>query len=285
MEETLAQAALHSWDIPPAATLVILVTAILYLRGWNKIRKSRPHQFPLWRMGCFLGGLVSLWIALASALDTLNGVLLVAHMTQHLILMSVTPPLLLLGAPAVPLLRGLPRSLVRDGFGPLFRAPLLRRLFYLLTHRVFAWFAMNIAYVAWHIPQAYELALRSESWHDTEHACFFVTGLLFWFPIIQPWPSVSRGSGWVLLPYLVGADLVNTVVAASLTFASTVLYPSYLGAAQRYGISALGDQAAAGALMWVIGSILYLVPLAAIAIRLLSPQSSRHYSAYAREAR
>ena len=285
MEATLTQAALHSWDVPPVATLAILVTALLYLRGFGKIRKSRPHQFPLWRMICFLGGLVSLWVALASALDTLNGVLLVAHMTQHLILMSVAPPLLLLGAPAVPLLRGLPRSLVRDALGPLFRAPLLRRLFHLLTNRIFAWFAMNIAYVAWHIPRAYDLALGSESWHNTEHACFFVTGLLFWFPVIQPWPSVSRGSGWVLLPYLVGADLVNTVVAASLTFASTVLYPSYVGAARLYGISALGDQAAAGALMWVIGSIVYLVPLAAIAIRLLSPQSSLHSFAYTPEAR
>ncbi len=200
--------------------------------------------------------------------------LLAAHMTQHLIFMSVAPPLLLLGAPAVPLLRSLPRWLVRDGLGPLFRMPWLHRLFRLLTRPVFAWLAMNIAYLGWHIPQAYELALRSDAWHAVEHACFLVTGLLFWFPVIQPWPSVSRESRWALLPYLVGADLVNTAFSASLTFAGKVIYPSYAAAPRVFDISALGDQAAAGALMWVIGSIFYLVPLAVIALRLLSPQGA-----------
>ncbi len=134
---------------------------------------------------------------------------------------------------------------------------------------------MNIAYLAWHVPQAYELALRSPGWHEVEHACFLGTSLLFWFPVIQPWPSVGRGSRWILLPYLVGADLVNTGLAAFLTFSGRVIYPSYAAGPRVFGISALGDQAAAGALMWVIGSIFYLVPLAAIAMHLLSPQSHR----------
>ena len=96
--------------------------------------------------------------------------------------------------------------------------------------------------------------------------------LLFWFPVIQPWPSVSRGSRWAMLPYLVGADLVNTAFSAFLTFAGRVIYPSYAAAPRVFDISALGDQAAAGALMWVIGSIFYLVPLVVIAVHLLSPQ-------------
>ncbi len=273
------------WSLPPGVTLALFAAAVIYLRGWRKIRRSRLHLFPGWRAGCFLGGLFSVWLALASPLDTLNGRLLTAHMAQHLILMSVAPPLLLLGAPAAPLLRGLPRGLVRDGLGPLFRAPILRRLFHLLTGRLFAWLALNIAYLGWHVPQAYELALRSPLWHAWEHICFLGLGLLFWFPVVQPWPSVSRGSRWMLLPYLAGADLVNTTVAASLTFASSVIYPSYAAAERLYGTSALSDQAAAGALMWVLGSILYLVPLAIIAICLLSPQSSGRYSAATREVR
>ena len=215
------------------------------------------------------------WIAIASPLDTLDSLLLIAHMTQHLILMSVVPPLLLLGAPAVPLLRGLPQSALRDGLGPFFRTPALHRVVHLLTHPVFAWLAMNIAYIGWHVPPAYELALRSPGWHEVEHACFLVTSLLFWFPVIQPWPSESHGSRWAMLPYLVGADLVNTALAAFLTFAGRVIYPSYANGPRIFGLSALGDQVAAGALMWVIGSIFYLVPLAGIAIHLLSPQSHR----------
>jgi cytochrome c oxidase assembly factor CtaG/polyferredoxin len=253
----------------------LLAAALLYLRGWRRIRRSRPRLFPPWRAWCFLGGLFALWIAVASPLDTLDGLLLVAHMTQHLILMSVVPPLLLLGAPAVPLLRGLPRSAVRDGLGPFFSAPVLHRVARMITRPAFAWLAMNIAYLAWHVPQAYELALRSPGWHEVEHACFLGTSLLFWFPVIQPWPSVGPGSRWVLLPYLIGADLVNTGLAAFLTFSGRVIYPSYAAGPRVFGITALGDQAAAGALMWVIGSIFYLVPLAVIAIHLLSPQARR----------
>ena len=275
MSEGVSQAAWGSWAFPFWATAGLIATALLYLRGWRKIRRTRPLIFPAWRAWCFLGGLLALWIAIASPLDTLDGLLLTAHMTQHLILMSVVPPLLLLGAPAVPLLRALPRSVLRDGLGPFFRTPALYRVAHLLTHPVFAWLAMNIAYLGWHVPPAYELALRSPGWHEVEHACFLGTSLLFWFPVIQPWPSVARGSRWAILPYLVGADLVNTALSASLSFSGRVIYPSYANGPRVFGISALGDQAAAGALMWVIGSIFYLVPVMVIAVHLLSPRSNR----------
>src|SRR3984957_2757146 len=269
MSDGVSQAAWSSWALPFWATAGLLATALLYLRGWCEIRRTRPLIFPPWRAWCFLGGLLSLWVAVASPLDTLDGLFLVAHMTQHLILMSVAPPLLLLGAPAVPLRRALPRSVLRDRLGPFFRTPILHKLMRLLTHPALAWAAMNIAYLGWHAPQAYELALRSPGWHEGEHACFLGTSLLFWFPVIQPWPSPSRASRWALLPYLVGADLVNTALAAFLTFSPRVLYPSY---------SSLRDQAAAGALMWVIGSIFYLVPVMVIATHLLSPASRRRSS-------
>jgi putative membrane protein len=271
----MSQAVWSSWALPIWATLDLLITALLYLRGWSKIRRTQPQRFPAWRACCFVAGLFSLWIAIASPLDTLNDQLLVAHMTQHLILMSVVPPLLLLGAPAVPLLRGLPRYVLRDGLGPLFQTPALHRLGRLLTHPAFAWIAMNVAYLGWHTPVAYEFALRNPGWHEVEHACFFLTSLLFWFPVIQPWPSRHRGSRWLMLPYLVGADLVNTALSAFLTFAGTVIYPSYAAMPRTFDISALADQAAAGAVMWVIGSIFYLVPVVAIAGHLLSPKSQR----------
>jgi cytochrome c oxidase assembly factor CtaG len=261
-----------TWSFPPFAIAGLIVSALIYLRGWRLIRQTRPLFFPAWRLWCFLLGLFSLYVAVGSPIDSLDDVLLTAHMTQHLIFMSVAPPLLLLGAPAVPFLRGLPRWFVRSTLGPLFRVPGLHQFFRLLTHPGFAWIAMNIMYLGWHLPPAYELALRSENWHTVEHACFFLTSLLFWFPIIQPWPSVSRGSRWMMLPYLIGADLVNTVFSASLSFAGRVIYPSYLAAPRVFDFSPLSDQAAAGALMWVVGSTLYLVPLCLIALRLLSPQ-------------
>ena len=160
-------------------------------------------------------------------------------MTQHLILMSVVPPLLLLGAPAVPLLRvaaalcasrwswpSLPHAVAAPAV-PLAHPSRLRM----------AGHEYRLPRLA--CPAAYELALRSPGWHEVEHACFLVTSLLFWFPVIQPWPSVSRGSRWAMLPYLVGADLVNTALSAFLTFSGRVIYPSYAAGPRVFGISAL----------------------------------------------
>jgi cytochrome c oxidase assembly factor CtaG len=113
----------------------------------------------------------------------------------------------------------------------------------------------------WHAPAAYELALRSSGWHYLQHVCFLVTGLLFWYPVVRPYPSHPRWSTWLLLPYLILADVQNTGLSALLTFSSKVLYPYYLQVPRLGGLSALEDQAAAGVLMWVPGSLAYLLPL------------------------
>src|SRR5277367_1192888 len=106
------------WSLPPALTVSIFLSAFVYLRGWLAIRRTRAAQFTGWRLSSFLLGLAALWIAIASALDGFADVLLSAHMVQHLPLMSAVPPLLLLGSPVVPMLRGLPRWILRPVLGP-----------------------------------------------------------------------------------------------------------------------------------------------------------------------
>lgn len=274
---TGVQGVLLDWAIPWWPTAALLLTGMVYCRGWRQIRRTRPRQFAAWRLACFLAGLLSLFVALASPLDTLDEQLLVLHMMQHLIFMSVAPPLLLLGAPVVPLLRGLPRSFVRRVLGPLFRMRWLHAVQRTLGKLAIAWLAMNLAYIGWHVPAAYELALRSDNWHQVEHACFFFGSLLFWWPIVQPWPSRFRGSRWLILPYMLTADLVNTAISASLCFAGRVMYPSYALEPRLFGISALNDQIASGALMWVMGSMFFLVPAFIITVRLLSPKEKQTF--------
>src|SRR5262249_10138477 len=121
----------------------------------------------------------------------------------------------------------------------------------------------------WHLPALYDRALRSSDWHYVQHACFLVTALLFWHPVIRPYPSRPRWSAWVLLPYLFLADVQNTVLSVLLTFSDQVLYPYYLEVPRLWGLSGLADQAAAGVIMWVPGSLVYLVPLFWIGIWLL----------------
>ena len=262
------------WDIPWAVTTALALTAVIYVRGWREIRDTRPVQFPGWRLGSFLAGILAIFVAVASPLDTFSESLLFMHMAQHFFLMSVAPPLILLGAPLVPMLRGLPRGVIRV-LRPVFASRILHHAGRFLTRPRIAWIAMNAAYLGWHIPKAYEFALASENWHNFEHACFFFTSLLFWWPVIAPWPYRQTGSRWLLLPYLLLADIVNTGLSASLCFLGRLLYPSYGAIPRPFGLSALNDQVAAGAFMWVMGSCVFLIPAIALTMQLLSPRRQR----------
>ncbi|HUA91409.1 MAG TPA: cytochrome c oxidase assembly protein [Terracidiphilus sp.] len=271
IEATTAADLFTNWDIPWIVTSELAMTAVLYTRGWLQIRRTRPRQFPGWRLGCFLAGIATIFVAVASPLDTFSDTLLFMHMVQHYLLMSIAPPLIVLGAPVVPMLRGLPRWIIRKPLRPLFQSRVLPAIGRFLTHPPVAWIAMNAAYIGWHIPRAYEFALSSENWHNFEHMCFLFTNLMFWWPIIAPWPSRPPRLRWLLIPYLMLSDIVNTGVSAFLCFAGRVLYPSYDIAVRPLGMSALNDQAAAGAFMWVMGSMVYLIPAMAIVLQLLSP--------------
>ena len=270
----IPDALITRWDIPWAVTCTLIVTAAIYIRGWLRIRRTRPAQFPLWRCIAFTCGILAVFIAVASPLDTFAESLLFMHMAQHFVLMSIAPPLIVLGAPVVPMLRGLPHPIIR-ALRPLFTTRFLHHAAGFLTRPRVAWLAMNAAYVGWHIPRAYEFALASENWHNCEHACFFFTSLMFWWPIIAPWPFRQNYSRWILLPYLLLADLVNTGLSAFLCFSGRLLYPSYGEVPRLLGLSALNDQIAAGAFMWVLGSTVFLIPAMALVMQLLSPRRQR----------
>ncbi|GGH05120.1 cytochrome c oxidase assembly protein [Silvibacterium dinghuense] len=275
MPDNFSQAIAQSWTLPFAPTLAVIVAAVLYLRGWRLARATRPLELPPWRAVSFLSGLALFWLALASPLDALGGFLLTAHMTQHLILMSFAPPLIVLGAPTVPLLRGLPRAWVRDDLAPWMNTRAFHGLQEFFTHPAFAWIAMNAAFLGWHTPAAYELALRSPGWHEIEHACFFSTSILFWWFVLEPWPSRNPVSRWAVVPYLMGADLLNTGLSAFLAFGDRIVYPTYAAVPRLFGTTAMNDQIAAGAEMWVLGSIVFWIPLGLTVVQLLSPKRKR----------
>jgi cytochrome c oxidase assembly factor CtaG len=264
-----------TWDIPWLVTSTLIVTALIYLRGWVRIRRTRPQLFPPWRLACFLAGLLAVFVAVASPLDVFDDQLLFIHMMQHFFLMFLAPPLIVFGAPVVPMLRGLPRWILRYPLRPLFSTGIVHRLGGILSRKRVAWLLLNVSYLSWHIPAAYELTLRSENWHNCEHACFLFTGIIFWWQVIAPWPYQPRGSRWAVIPYLLGADAVNTALSAFLCFSNKVLYPSYAAQPRLFGISAMNDQIAAGALMWVMGSMFYLIPGMAVTLQILSPRKQR----------
>ena len=265
------QSVLGAWSLPIWLTSTIVLTAVVYLRGWFALRRTRPRQFTAARLLSFFAGLGCLWLAIGSPLDAFADVLLSAHMVEHLILMSLVPPLVLLGLPVVPLLRGLPRVARISLAGPLLRMKPLRRLGHALVRPRIAWVLMNAAFLGWHIPAAYDFALEHESWHDFEHICFLGTSLLFWWCIVRPWPAPQRVPNWTLLLYLLGADVVNTGLSAFLSFCNRTVYPFYVTHANPFGIDPLSDQILGAVIMWVFGSLAFLIPAMAIAFMLLQP--------------
>jgi cytochrome c oxidase assembly factor CtaG len=267
---SIADAVFSSWDLSPWLLIPTLAIALVYARGWWQLQRRAPHRFNSSHLVAFYAGLVTILIALLSPLDAFAGWLLTVHMIQHLLLMMVAPPLILYGAPYMPLLFGLPNELLKEGVGPLLSWRLLRRMARFISHPIFCWSAFVFTNIAWHLPPMYELALRSPGWHQVEHECFLATALLFWWPVIQPWPWVSSTPRWTTIVYLFLADFQNTALSAFFVFYERVLYPSYQSAPRLTDMTALEDQAAAGAIMWVVGSIFFLVPVGLVTIGILS---------------
>jgi cytochrome c oxidase assembly factor CtaG len=268
MSPTL-DAGLRSWAFDPWLLTALLLSPAVYTRGWLLLRQRDSRRWHAGPLAAFLGGLAVLYLALASPIDLFAAWLLSVHMAQHLLLMMVAPPLLWLGEPLFPLLRGLPRPIRVYWAAPVVSSPALRRLFGRLTHPLAALPIFVASTWLWHVPPIYDLALRSSGWHYLQHLCFLGTGLLFWYPVVRPHPSRPHWSPWLLLPYLIVADLSNTALSALLTFSDRVMYPYYAAMPRLGGLSALEDQSAAGVLMWVPGSVAFLVPLFAIGLRLL----------------
>src|ERR1700731_2627366 len=116
-----AQAVLQSWSAPSRVNVSLCLGALVYTRGWFRLHAAFPNLISAWRLAAFLAGIVSLWIAIGSPLEAFDDVSLTVHMVQHLLLMAIAPPLILLGAPALPLLQGIPQSVARKVVSPLLR--------------------------------------------------------------------------------------------------------------------------------------------------------------------
>ena len=269
------QSVLDDWSLPVWLTSTIILTAVLYVRGWFALRATRREQFSGWRLASFLSGLACLWLSIGSPLDAFADILLSAHMVEHLILMSLVPPLILVGLPVVPLLRGLPRLVRKYLAGPMIRFTPLRLLVHGLTKPVVAWLAMNLSFLLWHIPAAYDFALEHEGWHDIEHMCFLFGSTLFWWCVLRPWPAATRSHSWTILLYLVSADAVNSILSAFLAFCGRTVYPFYVNHPNPFQIAPLPDQVLGAVIMWVLGSLAFLIPAAAITFAMLQPSVNR----------
>ena len=258
------------------ASAVLILAALIYVRGWVRIRRLERDSVGGWRAVSFILGLFFIWLAIASPIAALDHELLTVHMVQHLLLMTLAPPFIWLGAPGKPLVHGLPHRFVRF-LAPISPWSTMKRLGKILANPTVCWLAAAVTLIGWHIPSFFALGLRSEMWHTIEQATFLVAGLLFWWPVVRPSPTASNGAEWSILLYLFLATLPCDILSGFLVFCDRVVYPVYFCSPRTLGFSALEDQQCAGALMWTCVTLVYLIAGTIVAARLLSPQSLRHY--------
>lgn len=268
------QSVLDAWRFPIILTLSLVLAASVYLRGWFRIHSLQPKLIAPWRAASFLCALALIWLALGSPLALFDEQLLTIHMVQHLLLMTFAPALLLLGSPMLTLLNGLPRDFVQRFLGPIFTWSPAHHLGRALVRPRVSWLVAAGALIIWHIPAAFTLALSSEPWHIFEHVTFFLAGLLFWWPVIQP--TAPARPQWSIILYLFLATVPCDILSALLVFGDRIAYPIYLATPRPFSISVAADQQLAGSLMLSSVTLLYLVPATILTLNLLSTRTNAH---------
>ncbi len=229
-----------SWELDPGVLISIAVAAGVYGLGWRRLRRrSRSAADPV--AAAFFGaGLLVVALALMSPVGALDQQLFSLHMTEHLLLTLVAPPLLLLGRPLLPVLWALPR---RDRRGA-------ARLARLADKPVVSVALFVLVFGAWHIPALYDAAQGPTLVHYLEHGTVFITAMLFWWPVLQPSTGPRVLGRLASILYFTPPMLEGTLIGALLTFASHPLYRTYVQ-------SPIEDQQLAGLIMWVPGGMVY----------------------------
>jgi putative membrane protein len=249
-----------AWSGDPLVVAGLAVGSVLYARGWAK-RRSRTHGAGR-RAGAFVCGVGAIAIALLSPIDALAETLLTGHMVQHLLLIVVAPPLLVLGRPVTTAIAGLPpgaRRLVARARSAPAATPLVRAI-----HRpAVAWVLFTIGLWAWHAPSPYTWAIEHPVVHAVEHGCFLLTSTLAWSVALRARPRAALGALGRAL-FLVASAVQGGLLGAVLLFAPTPLYPVHGTGPAAWGLTPLQDQQLAGALMWIPPSAVYLTAAAAI---------------------
>jgi cytochrome c oxidase assembly factor CtaG len=251
-----------SWTFSPGVLAAAALAAAVYVRRWRVVRGSRSPraavEAPVWRLGCFVGAVVLVLAALVSPLDALADQLLFAHMIQHVVLLDLVPILAIVGLTKV-LLRPATRTVgtLERRAGP-------------LAHPAFAVLAYVAVIWAWHIPAAYDVAVRHEGVHLLEHLSFVVVGTLYWWHLLSPIRARARLDGLGPVAYMTASKLFVGALGMGLAFAPAALYPYYADHARVWGISAIDDQAIAGLIMAVEQSLVMGIALVVLFVRALA---------------
>jgi putative membrane protein len=268
-----------AWNTEPSLLVLLSLSILIYVWGiWNVWRRAGTGRGITIPGGLsFLGAILALLVALVSPLDALSSVLFSAHMTQHLILVLVAAPLLVLSDFGLAVLWILPRPSAQSLGQYSNQAQTISRIWRVIGSPVCAWLLFTITLWMWHAPRLYQAALQSEALHDLEHFVFLVTAMLFWWVLVKHTGQKHLHYG-MAIPYLFTTILHSGILGALMTFTSEPWYSYYETLTPLWGLTALQDQQLAGLIMWIPGGAVFtLLTIGYFAawLRVLEQRSAR----------
>ncbi len=252
------------WPLQPTFLFPVLLAAVIYARGLTRWpERSRSH--PWWRTALFYGGLGTMVLSVNTPLHAISEHHFSAHMTQHLLITLIGVPMVLLGAPTTPMLRGLPGVVRHNVISLLAADPIIRGVFHVLTHPVTSIVLFSAVLIWWHMVAGwYDLAAANEGWHEVQHLSFVITAGLFWWNVIDPAPLHAPMGYLLRIVYVIAEATVQAVLGAFISLATEPIYHFYEQASPIFPISPIDDQQLGGLIMWIGGQPLFLCVLGAL---------------------
>jgi cytochrome c oxidase assembly factor CtaG len=279
--DPVLRALLISWDLRAEVILVLVLAGTVFGLGWWRIRSAQEQRLGRrrlatgWRLAAYLGGLVILGVALMSPIDVLAGQLFLMHMIQHLLLVMIVPAMLLIANPLPFFMWGLPAKPRQVVGRALSRGSAFRRGLHALTGPGLIWMAFIAIFLGWHDPNAYDAALRSDLIHDLEHLTFFGTAMLFWWLIIGAGPRLRSLSRGLRIGLLLAAVPINMAAGVAIAFAGQPVYTYYETVPRLWGLTVMQDQMLGGVIMWIPGSMMYILAALILIARLVQVETDK----------
>ena len=257
------------WTLDPVLVVPLSLALLIYVVGWRRLAKRasvRPRGAPL-----FLTGWAVLTLSLVSPLHAAGERSFTMHMIEHELIMLVATLLLAMSGSGGIMAWGLPRPL-RQSLGGSWKSP-LQSLWRRLTEPVTATAIQAVVMWGWHAPALFDRALESSGWHIAQHACFFVSSLLFWWAMLHP----RRGGYGVSAACLFVTSLIGGALGALMSFSSSPWYADYAAMGMSgIGLDPTDDQRLAGLIMWIPGGLVHGVAAITLFYKWLKSAEGTH---------
>ena len=256
------------WTLDPVLVMPLGLALLVYVVGWRRLAKrasARPSA-PL-----FLIGWAVLTFSLVSPLHAAGERSFTMHMIEHELIMLVATLLLAMSGSGGIMAWGLPRPL-RQSLAGSWKSP-LQSLWRRLAEPVTATTIQAVVMWGWHAPALFNRALESSGWHIAQHACFFVSSLIFWWAMLHP----RRGGYGVSAACLFVTSLIGGALGALMSFSSSPWYADYAAMGMSgIGLDPTDDQRLAGLIMWIPGGLVHGVAAITLFYKWLKSAEGTH---------